>query len=85
LETYHNKLLETLNDAGLVKRIREEERRLKNAATAPTPPTPLKISPATVRPQVTRNARHRRRAVHRSHREWSCIKRETKLNLKASE
>jgi hypothetical protein len=47
LETYRNQLLDTLNDAGLVKRIREEERRLKNAATAPTP---LKISPATVTP-----------------------------------
>jgi hypothetical protein len=56
LETYHNQLLDTLNDAGLVKRIREEERRLKNAATAPTPPTPLYILPATVTPQVKRNA-----------------------------
>jgi hypothetical protein len=56
LEAYHNQLLDTLNDAGLVKRIREEERRLNNAATAPTPPTPLHISPATVTPQVKRNA-----------------------------
>jgi hypothetical protein len=56
LETDHNQLLDTLNDAGLVKRIREEDRRLKNAATAPTPPTPMQISPATVTRQVTRNA-----------------------------
>jgi hypothetical protein len=53
LKTYHNQLLDTLYDAGLVKRISEEERRLKNAATAPTP---LQISPAMVTPQVTMNA-----------------------------
>jgi hypothetical protein len=56
LETRQNQFLDTLNDAGLVKGIREEERRLNNAATAPTPPTPLQITPATVTPQVTRNA-----------------------------
>jgi hypothetical protein len=37
----------------MVKRIREEEGRLKNTATAPTP---LHILPATATPQVKRNA-----------------------------
>jgi hypothetical protein len=53
LETYHHQLLTTLNDAGLVERIREEEKKLKNADMAPTA---LYILPATVAPQVTRKA-----------------------------